>query len=207
MVVTADASMVTDAQSDDELKQIIQSAALVTPDSTGILWASKKKGSPLTEKVSGVELVDKICELSALKGYRIAFMGAEPGIAEMAAEKLRLRYPGTNIVGAQHGYFPASDDSIIAEELALLKPDVLFVAMGIPRQEKFIFNTQQIIQAKVAIGVGGSLDVFSGKTKRAPVIFQKLRVEWFWRLILNPSKWRKTMKLPQFIGIVNRDKS
>lgn len=204
MVVTADSSMIYDAQHDAGLRDIIARADLVTPDSSGVTWAGNRLGKPFPEKVSGVDLVDRICALSALKGYRLFILGAEPGVAETAAEKLRLKHPGCNIVGARHGYFPAESDAVVAEEVGQFAPDVLFVAMGIPRQEKFIDQNRDRHKAKVAIGVGGSFDVYSGKAKRAPVFIQKARLEWLWRLMLNPSKYKKTMKLPKFMLAVLR---
>lgn len=204
MVVTADSSMIYDAQHDQGLRDIIARADLVTPDSSGVTWAGQRLGKPFPEKVSGVELVDRICALSAQKGYRIFLLGAEPGVAEMAAEKLRLKHPGCNIVGARHGYFPAESDAVVAEEVGQNKPDVLFVAMGIPRQEKFIDQNRYQHQAKVAIGVGGSFDVYAGKAKRAPKVIQKARMEWLWRLLQNPSKYKKTLKLPKFMLAVLR---
>jgi N-acetylglucosaminyldiphosphoundecaprenol N-acetyl-beta-D-mannosaminyltransferase len=204
MVVTADSSMIYDAQTDPVLKDIIERADLVTPDSSGVIWAGNRIGRPFPEKVSGVDLVDHLCALSALKGYRIFLLGAEPGVAETAAEKLRLKHPGCNIVGARHGYFPAESDAVVAEEVGQAEPDILFVAMGIPRQEKFIDQNRDLHKAKVGIGVGGSFDVYAGKAKRAPVFFQKARLEWLWRFILNPSKYKKTMKLPKFMFAVLR---
>jgi N-acetylglucosaminyldiphosphoundecaprenol N-acetyl-beta-D-mannosaminyltransferase len=149
-------------------------------------------------------LVDRICALSADKGYRIFFLGAAPGVAELAAEKLRLKHPGCNIVGARHGYFPTESDTVVATEVAQSKPDFLLVAMGIPRQEKFIRATQDLIQAPVAMGVGGSFDVFSGKVKRAPRVFQAMKIEWLWRLLLNPKKIAKAKNLPIFAWRVLR---
>lgn len=204
LIVTADAAGIVQAQSDAEWNSIFKSADLRTPDSIGVIWAAKRKGKPISQRVSGVELVDRICALSADKGYRIYFLGAAPGVAELAAEKLRLKHPGCNVVGARHGYFPADSDTIVAQEVAAAKPDFLFVAMGIPRQEKFIRATQDIIQAPVAMGVGGSFDVFSGKTKRAPKLFQAIHLEWLWRLILNPKKIAKAKNLPKFAWLVLR---
>lgn len=203
-VATADASMIVDAVDQPEFGDMLRGAALVTPDSAGILWAARRAGLPIGAKVSGVDLVDQVCRLSAERGYRLFFLGAEPGVAEMAAERLRLKHPGCHIVGTRHGYFPPDDDFVVAEEVASANPDVLFVAMGIPRQEQFILKTQAIIRARVAMGVGGSLDVYSGRVKRAPKLFQKLRIEWLWRLLQNPAKWRKTMKLPRFAWMVLR---
>lgn len=206
LVVTADSSGIVQTQTDPEWRQIFTEADLITPDSIGVVWAAKRAGKPVSSRVSGVDMVDQICRLSAMKGYRIVFLGAEPGVAEMAAEALRLRHPGCNIVFARHGYFPADSDTVVAEEVAQYKPDVLFVAMGIPRQEKFIKHTQEIIKAPVAMGVGGSFDVFSGKTKRAPKIIQKLHLEWLWRTLLNPTKIKKAKALPKFAWLVLRSK-
>lgn len=207
LVVTADSSMLVDAQTDAELAKAIKQAALVTPDSAGVLWASARRGVKIGQKVSGVDIVAECCKLSATEGTRLYFLGAEPGLAELAAERLKLLYPGCQIVGARHGYFPKENDSLVAQEVAEARPDILFVAMGIPRQEKFLVETASIHGAKVGIGVGGSLDVYSGRAKRAPVIFQKLKLEWLYRTLQNPKKWRKTMKLPQFMWMVLRSKN
>jgi N-acetylglucosaminyldiphosphoundecaprenol N-acetyl-beta-D-mannosaminyltransferase len=205
LVATADSSGLVIAQSDPEFMAILKKADLVTPDSAGILWAAKRKGRKLKERVSGVDIVARLCARSADAGYRIFLLGSAPGVAETAAEKLRLRFPGCNIVGARHGYFPADSDAVVAAEVAEAKPDVLFVAMGIPRQEKFIAATMEIIRAPVAMGVGGSLDVFSGKAKRAPKIIQKLCLEWLWRVLLNPKKFGKVKTLPKFAWLVLRE--
>lgn len=206
IVVTADSSGLVTAAADSEFRKIVMEADLVTPDSYGVVWAAEKRGKPIEGRVSGVDLVDRLCELSANKGYRIFLLGAAPGIAELAAEKLKLKYPGCNIVGARHGYFPAESDMVVAQEVAEFKPDILFVAMGIPRQEKFMRATQDVIRAKVAMGVGGSLDVFSGTVKRAPKLIQKLKLEWLWRTLLNPKKISKAKALPIFAWRVLRSK-
>jgi len=156
----------------------------------------------VAQRVSGVDLVDRLCARSADHGYRIYFLGAAPGVAERAAERMRLRHPGCNIVGAQHGYFPSESDEIVAQQVAEAKPDILFVAMGMPRQEKFIHKIQGIVGAPIAMGVGGSFDVLSGRTRRAPVLIQKLHAEWLWRLLLNPKKFQKVRELPGFVRAV-----
>ncbi|HSI73201.1 MAG TPA: WecB/TagA/CpsF family glycosyltransferase [Fimbriimonas sp.] len=206
LVITADSSGIVQAQSDPDLKSLYERAALVTADSNGVLWAINRKRPCLKERVSGVDIGDRVCALSADKGYRIFFLGGAPGVAELAAEKMKLRYPGCNIVGARHGFFPAESDLIVAEEVAKSKPDFLFVGMGIPRQEKFIASTMEVIQAKVGIGVGGSFDVFSGKAKRAPKLVQKMKLEWLWRTVLNPKKISKAKLLPKFALMVLREK-
>ncbi|MCW5942313.1 MAG: WecB/TagA/CpsF family glycosyltransferase [Fimbriimonadaceae bacterium] len=202
LVVTVDTSAIVLAQTDAELREVQAGASLATPDSIGVLWALRRRGIALPERVSGVDLVARICGLSADHGYRIFLLGAAPGVAEMAAERLRLLYPGCNIVGTRHGYFPPESDETVAAEVAAYHPDVLIVAMGIPRQEKFLWRTRHLHRAKVGIGVGGSLDVFGGKAKRAPRIVQRLNLEWLWRLILNPRKLPKALTLPKFVWMV-----
>lgn len=205
LVVTADSTGIMIAQQDESFRELLNGADLVTPDSVGVVWALRRSGLKDVEKVSGVDLVDLLCARSADKGYRLFFLGAAPGVAELAQEQMRLRHPGCNIVGTRHGFFPPDSDPIVASEIAQTKPDVLFVAMGMPRQEKFIAATRQIIRAPVAMGVGGSFDVFSGKTKRAPKLIQSLKIEWLWRLLLNPRKIQKVRMLPRFAWRVLRE--
>lgn len=202
MVVTADSSGIVAAQTDIPWRDILLKADLVTPDSAGIVWASRKVGSPIRERVSGIDLVERICQLSSIKGWRLYFLGAAPGIADKAADQMRLKYPGVNIVGTHDGYFPKSDEFSVVAEVRRASPDVVFVAMGIPKQEKFIAEHLYEMGAKVAMGVGGSFDVLSGTVKRAPKLIQRFRLEWLWRWVLRPSKWRKNILLPKFWWMV-----
>ncbi len=206
LVVTADATGLVIAHQNPDFLELVCKADLVTPDGSGVLWAAQKRGEKLVERVSGVDMVDCLSRLSADKGYRLYFLGAAPGVAELAAEKLTLKYPGCNIVGTRHGYFPAESDEVVAREIAATKPDVLFVGLGMPRQEQFIQATRDIVGAKVSMGIGGSFDVFSGKTKRAPMPFRRLHLEWLWRLMLNPRKIAKVKMLPKFVVLVLREK-
>lgn len=199
VIITADASGLVTACGDSEFAEIIRHADLVTPDSYGVVWAASKVGNPVPERVSGVDLMGRLCAVSREWGSRIFLLGAAPGIAELAATRIREQYPGCRIVGTRHGYFDSGMDATVAAEVAEAKPDILFVAMGIPRQEKFIWATKDTIQAKVAVGVGGSFDVFSGTVKRAPRIIQKLRLEWLWRTLANPKKIAKAKNLPIFV--------
>ena len=206
MVVTADSYGLVLAREDTELGEIYRGAAVVTADSSGVVWALGRRG-PAVERVSGVDLVGELCAMSAEHGYRMFLLGAAPGVADQAAEKLRLKYPGCNIVGTRDGFFPFEDSDVVAEEVAKSRPDVLLVAMGIPRQEKFLAKTLATTGAKVAMGVGGSLDVYSGRVKRAPRWVQRVKLEWFWRLVQNPRKFQKVARLPRFVLLVLRGKS
>lgn len=198
LVCTADSSGLAQSAEDPELRALYQASALNTADSQGVVTALRQRGHLNATRVSGVDLLDELVALSAKKGYRIFFVGAARGVAEEAAEKFRLRHPGCNIVGTHHGFFPPADDELIAETIAKVQPDMVFAAMGIPRQEKFLQRILPITGAKIGMGVGGSLDVFSGRVKRAPGVIQKLRIEWLWRLLLNPRKLSKVRMLPKF---------
>ena len=198
-IVTADASMLVMAKEDAELREIIAHADLVTPDSIGVLWAAKRAGKPITERVSGVVIVEQLCALSAARDYRLFFLGAAPGVAELAAQRMTAKYPGCQIVGTRDGFFTADDIPEITQTIRDSQSDIVCVAMGIPKQEKWIARYRNELGASVLIGVGGTLDVLSGTVKRAPVLFQRLKLEWLWRVISNPKKISKVMLLPQFV--------
>lgn len=207
LIVTADATALVIAHQNPRFREILNSASLITADGVGVLWALKRKGVVDPPKVSGVDLAQLLVENSSRSGHRIFFLGAAPGIAELAADRMRLRFPGCNIVGTHHGYFPAEDDSIVAEEIAKTQPDILLIAMGMPRQEEFFEKTKHITKVSIGMGVGGTFDVFSGKTRRAPKLVQKLHMEWLWRLALNPTKFAKVRMLPRFVRLVLTSKS
>lgn len=205
-VITLDASMCVIARDDQELRQIASSAELVTPDGAGILWACRKFGFPLIERVSGVEIVDRLCALSATNGYRIFFFGAAPGVAADAADRMRERYPGCQIVGTRDGFFTPAEEPDIVDEIQAARPDVLFVALGIPKQEKWIARHRDALGVPVLVGVGGSFDVHSGRVKRAPRWIQRLNLEWLYRLLKNPRKIAKVMTLPKFVWMTLRSR-
>jgi N-acetylglucosaminyldiphosphoundecaprenol N-acetyl-beta-D-mannosaminyltransferase len=190
--------MVVLSRQDPELARIVREADLVTPDGSGLLWASRLLGKPIRDRVSGVDLVAQLTRLSAQKGYRLFFLGAAPGIAQEASRQLCERYPGAVICGARHGFFKEEEEEAIAAQIAETRPDVVFVAFGIPKQEKFILRHKAAIGASVCIGVGGSFDVYSGAVKRAPVWIQNAGLEWIYRLAQNPKKISKVMTLPRF---------
>lgn len=203
-VVTADASMVVLARRDPALMQIVRGAELVTPDGAGILWAARLFRTPIRHKISGVDLVADICRLSAQHRWRVFFLGAAPGVAALAADNLRARFPGAQIVGTRDGYFSPADEAQVLADIQAARPDVLLVAFGIPRQEKWITAHKAALQVPVSIGVGGSFDVYSGRVKRAPVWMQKASLEWLYRLASNPKKIGKVMTLPLFAAMALR---
>ena len=197
-IVTADASMVVLARADPELAAIVNTADLVTPDGAGILWAARLFGTPIAHKISGVDLVGDLCRLSATRGWKVFFLGAAPGVAEEAAARLRLAYPGAQIVGTRDGYFTPEQEPDVLAQITNSAPDVLLVAFGIPKQEKWITRHKAMLKVPVCIGIGGSFDVYSGRVKRAPVWMQNASLEWLHRLASNPKKIGKVMTLPKF---------
>ncbi|MFY8051194.1 MAG: WecB/TagA/CpsF family glycosyltransferase [Armatimonadaceae bacterium] len=205
-VVTADASMVVTASMDAEFLSIAKAAAMVTSDGAGILWASRKLGLGIKNKCSGVDLAERLVAESVSRHWRIFFFGAAPGVASRAAVEMQRRYPGCNIVGTRDGFFDAEASAKVASEIAACEPDIVLVALGIPKQEKWISKFGNLTGAKVCIGVGGTLDVFSGTVQRAPVWMQKRGLEWFYRLTSDPRQLRNRIQkqklLPIFVGMV-----
>jgi N-acetylglucosaminyldiphosphoundecaprenol N-acetyl-beta-D-mannosaminyltransferase len=207
LVLTADSNAFVSAEKDSDYQRIFSEAQLITPDSAGPVWALGRLGKEVPGRVSGVDLLEVLCQLSEETSARIFFLGAAPGIADKAVEKLKEKYPKMIVAGVRDGFFARSEDANVARTIAATSPDILIVAMGMPRQELFILDTAEIIQSKIGIGVGGSLDVHSGMVKRAPKLVQRLGAEWLWRFILNPRKIAKVKNLPIFYFRVRRMKS
>jgi N-acetylglucosaminyldiphosphoundecaprenol N-acetyl-beta-D-mannosaminyltransferase len=201
-VVTADTSAIVIAQDDEPFRGIINDADLVTPDSIGVVWASKRAGSPVPERVPGVDTMERLCELAAKTGDPVYLLGAAPGVAEMAANALCQRFPGLKVSGARDGFFQPDDEPDIVRAIAESGARILFVALGIPKQEKFIARNLASTGVRLAMGVGGSFDCFAGIVKRAPTIVRNFQLEWLWRTLSNPKKWRKALTLPQFAFMV-----
>ena len=206
IIVTADASGIVLAQRDEEYRRIVNNADLVTPDSMGILWGARKLGAPLIERVCGVDIARALCEISGQEDFSVFFLGAAPGVAESAADNLKSEFPGLRVAGVHDGYFGPDEDAEVVAKVRESGAKVLLVAMGIPKQEKWIAAHLNELGVCVAMGVGGSFDVFSGKVKRAPLWMQRRGLEWLYRLVSNPRKIGKVMTLPRFVWLVWRAK-
>ena len=207
LLLTSDSQGIYLAQTDAELKAIYQRAALNTPDSYGVVWALRRQGIHLEDRVTGVDLVSGLCEVAAQEGKSVYLLGSSPGVAEMAAKALQAQFVGLRIAGARDGYYAKHEEEEVVKDIAATRPDILLVAMGIPRQEKFLAKYQEQIGYRIGMGIGGSLDVLSGQVKRAPRVVQALRMEWLWRVILNPKKISKVATLPKFAMCVLRERS
>ncbi|MHB9133141.1 MAG: WecB/TagA/CpsF family glycosyltransferase [Armatimonadota bacterium] len=205
-IFTADASGIELAQHDSELLEIIRLADLVTPDGAGVLLGTNLLGQRLPERVSGVDLVEAISALAAQQGHLVYLFGAAEGVAQAAAEQLQARHPGLTVVGIRNGYFTPEDEPAIVREIAEKRPDVLFVALGIPKQEKFIRGHFEELGVPVMIGIGGSFDVISGRLQRAPHWMQRSGLEWLYRLRQDPKRLPRLAALPQFIVDVWRSR-
>ncbi len=186
---------------------MINSADLVTPDGSGIVWAARYLGEPVPERVTGIDLMREICKQAHYNGWKIFLLGGAPGVAAEAAEQLQIEYPNIKIVGTHHGYFPEDEERNVMELIKSAGPDIIFVALGAPRQEFWIKSHQENLPVKVAVGVGGSFDVVSGRVKRAPQWMQRLRLEWLARLIKEPWRAKRMLALPKFVLLVMKSKS
>ena len=202
-VVTINPEGVWLAVKDPDLAGIIDNAALVTPDGNGILWAAERLGAPLRERVPGIELLENICRRGAEEGWSVYLLGAKPGVAEKAAERLCEKYPGLNVVGCDNGYFRDREEQAI-DAIRKAGPDVLFAALGMPYQEQWLHRHRKKLGCAVAVGVGGSFDVLAGLVRRAPVMWQRLKLEWLWRLLSDPKRWRRYLVIPRYMRAVNR---
>ncbi|MEK8130086.1 WecB/TagA/CpsF family glycosyltransferase [Paenibacillus filicis] len=206
-LITANPEIVMKAQDDAALRQIVQDADMITPDGIGIILASRWKGAPLPERVTGYELLLKLLELGHAGGWSFYFLGADEATNEKAVDTIRVKYPNVRIAGRHHGFFTPEDERRIVAEVQTTEPDFLIVALGAPGAERWIHKHKSDLPAKVAFGVGGSLDVIAGKVKRAPVIWQKLNLEWLYRLLAQPSRWRRQLVLPLFALKAFRERS
>ena len=168
-IITLNAEIVYMAKDDQSLQAVINQADLVTPDGIGIVWAARRLGWPIKERVTGIDMVYEICSEAQSRGWRVYLLGAGPQIAEQAAEKLVALYPELQIVGTRDGYFKETEIESVCSHIREAKPDVLFVALGAPKQEFFINQYKEKLQVQFAMGVGGSLDVISGYKKRARI--------------------------------------
>lgn len=202
-IVTLNPEFLFRAQTEPELMELAERADLVTPDGIGIVWACRMAGHQVFERVTGIDLMMSLVVRAARENWRVYMLGAAPGVAEEAAERLRHDYPGLQVVGTHHGYF--SDDKEAAGVAAIVskaRPQLLFVALGAPKQELWIDRHLEQTGAFAAVGVGGSFDVIAGKVPRAPKWLQRLHLEWLARLLREPSRWRRQLVLPRFAWLV-----
>lgn|SRR5574344_98035 len=198
-IVTINPEMIANGKNNDDFGRILNEADLTIPDGVGVKLALKIKGIQ-QENIPGIEFSKRLISLCEVENYTIGLLGAKEEVIQKAADKLRQEHPSLNITYIRNGYFDKEQEQIIKEELIALSPKVLFVALGSPKQELFISELKKQMTDTVFIGVGGSFDVWSGNVKRAPEIFQKLGLEWLYRTIKEPSRFKRIFPtLPLFL--------
>ena len=198
-VVTANAEIIMMGQKNRFYLQLLQQADLVLPDGAGTVWAGRTLGNDVPERVAGFDLFLELVRESANKGYRLFFFGSSPGVAEAARAKCLEAHPQVKIVGCRNGYFSASDEVDIVREINASKADILFVALGAPKQEFWLNKYKKDLKPFVRVGVGGSFDVLAGKMERAPLWMQQYSLEWLFRLYKQPKRFIRMLALPHFV--------
>ena len=198
--VTPNAEIVYETLSNDTLRKIICQADLVLPDGAGVVLGAKILGTPVKQKVAGIEFADNLMRTLEHTEKRFYFLGGKPGVAETAAEKLRKKYPDLKICGTHDGYF--QEVSTVIAKINEKAPDVQFVCLGAGKQEQFMYDHRADLKVGLMIGLGGSLDGFAGNVKRAPRWMIRLNLEWLYRLIKEPWRIGRMMRLPKFLGKV-----
>lgn len=196
-IVAINPEKIMKSQEDEELRKLLNSADYQIPDGIGVILASKLKGGQVKSRVTGIDMMLKLCQTAATQGKRIFLYGGKPGVPEAAKSKLEEQFRGIQIVGTLHGY--EKDEQVILDTINKYNPEIIFVALGSPAQEYWIVNHMNKVTPYVFQGVGGSYDVISGNLKRAPELFQTLGLEWFYRLVKEPWRWKRQLILPKFL--------
>ena len=205
VVFTPNAEIVQMAIEDNNFKDIINSANLIIPDGAGVVLASKILKTPLKSKVAGCEFAETLVKGSAEGKYKIFFYGSKPdtdegiSVAQLADRKMGEKYPNFKAAGTSHGYLKSEEKEALIEKINSSGAEILFVCLGVPMQEKWIAENRDKLKAELIVGLGGTLDVFAGTVKRAPKFFVKFNLEWFYRLVKEPKRLGRMMKLPKFI--------
>ncbi|VEF49631.1 putative N-acetylmannosaminyltransferase [Bacillus freudenreichii] len=197
-LVTANPEIVMYAQRDPQYKKIVQSANYIIPDGIGIIMGAKLLKNQLPERIPGFDLMKDLLTIANKEQLRVFFLGAREDVLNKAIDNVKRDYPGIQIAGCHHGFFNEEDPEV-ATMVQESNPDIVFVALGFPRQERWISNNAHLFQQGVFMGVGGSFDVLSGTVKRAPALWRKLNIEWLYRLIKQPQRWKRMTFLPIFM--------
>ncbi len=196
-VVTPNAEIGLDCLKNQKLNDLVNRSELVLPDGVGVVYAAKIQKKPLKGKVAGVEFGEKLAERLQNTGKSLFLFGGKPGVAQSAAENLQKKYPGLLIAGTQNGYFDNEDE--IVETINKANPDAMYVCLGCPKQEFFMERNRDRLCVSLMAGLGGSLDIYSGNSRRAPEFFVRFGLEWFYRLIKEPKRIKRMARLPLYL--------
>ena len=195
--VTPNAEMAYEAMHDPEFCRVLNEASLVLPDGAGVILGAKLVRTPLKEKVAGIDFAQNMLPVFAETGSRLYLLGSKPGIAELAAEKMRQKQPDLCICGLRDGYF--QDEAEVVRAINEAKADAVYVCLGSPKQERFMHDHRGELNAKLLVGLGGTLDGIAGTVKRAPRWMIRLQLEWLYRLIKEPKRFKRMLRLPKYI--------
>ncbi|GAC1311155.1 MAG: WecB/TagA/CpsF family glycosyltransferase [Vulcanimicrobiaceae bacterium] len=206
LVVTLGTEMVVRARGDAAFRRVINASALSLCDTVGVLFAARLWGARIPERVAGVDLIEPLCVALARDGLTVYFLGSKGDTAARAAAAVQKRVPGLRVAGARDGYFAPDDDALVAAEIAKSGARVVFVGLGSPRQEFWLARRLPETTCAVGIGVGGSFDVLAGNVERAPEMWRRLNLEWLYRLIREPARWRRQLALPHFVLLALRER-
>lgn len=205
-VITANPIMVMAALERPGWMEIMQRAELIVPDGAGVVWAAGYVGNPVAEKVAGIELMEELIRIGQDREWKVFLLGAAPDVIQAAASRLKEKYPKIRLVGVRDGYFTEKDDAAVIRQIREAGPDLLFVGRSVDTQESWIDRYKQELGVPVTMGVGGSFDVWSGKTTRAPRWMIRLKLEWLHRLIKEPTRYKRMLALPKFAMKVMRER-
>ena len=197
-VVTANPEIVMHGNKDENYLNLINNADFVIADGFGIILGSKIIGNEIPERIAGFDLMTSLLNMASKEGWGVYFLGAKEDVVNRAVQKIKETFPALNIVGWHNGYFDFKSKEFKLE-IASKKPDLIFVGLGFPNQEYWIANSLPLFNKGLFMGVGGSFDVWAGEVKRAPEIWQRLNLEWLYRLIQQPKRWKRMAVLPVFV--------
>ncbi|HYJ00243.1 MAG TPA: WecB/TagA/CpsF family glycosyltransferase [Thermoleophilaceae bacterium] len=205
--VAINAAKLVAMRSDDELSEIVRRCEVISADGQSVVWASRLLGDPLPSRVAGIDLMHELLARAEQRDYGVFVLGAKPDVLERACEKILEQHPRLRLVGRRDGYFPEAEDATVAAEIRAARPDILFVAISSPRKEYFLGRYGREIDVPFVMGVGGSVDVIAGITRRAPRLFQRLGIEWLYRLAQEPQRlWRRYLVTnAQFLSLLARE--
>ncbi len=204
-IVTVNAEFVMIAQHDDRFRRVLAAADVATPDGAGVVWAARRKGATIQRRVGGSDLIWSLSRQAAQYSQSVFLLGAAEGVAASAALRLQAAIPGLTVAGTHAGSPARSEEDAIVDLVRTSGADILFVAFGAPRQDLWIARNLPRSGAVVGMGVGGSFDYLAGTARRAPVWMQERGLDWLWRLIQQPWRWRRMLALPRFVWNVLRD--
>lgn len=205
-VVTLGTEMVVHAQRDEAFRAVVNACALSLCDTIGLLAVARRRGADLRERVTGVELLEALCSRAAQEKIPVYFLGGAEGVAADAAAILEVRYPGLHVAGTRNGFFTVDDEPAIARAIAASGARLLFAGLGSPRQEMWLSRNLRESGCVVGIGVGGSFDVVSGRVRRAPLVWRRFGLEWLYRLMREPRRFRRQLALPYFVWLIVLDR-